>query len=223
MKYTLLHVGTPRTGTTSLWKLLAKHEEIAVSRVKEPIWKWDKKVDNYLDWFDIKDGTKVLCDCTPTSILLVDQRQYFYDLNQLESIERRCCLFARRPDPVQRVKSFLGSLLADHYLRQMHSTLIVDGKLAQNKLEFVVKTYINDDKLLDLTRAFFGAPNVFVVNLHEFNDKIDSFYHFLGVSLNNHKLEHHKNHAEFENTLNYVQYLKDLKIAHDYVDSIKGD
>jgi hypothetical protein len=218
-KYTLLHVGTPRTGTTSLWKMLRKHEDITVSKVKEPIWQWDKNIDHYLDWFDIKDGTKVLVDCTPITILLAYQRRYFRDISKLNKITRRCCLYTLRSDPIRRIKSYMESLSADYYLRKRHSALIVDGEISFKGLEFITYTYINDAAIIRMNHQFFGESNVFIVKLEEFNDRLSELYQFLGISQNsNILLEHYKNRADFEDSLDYVRYLKAVKIANDYID-----
>lgn len=214
-RYTLLHLGAPRTGTTALWNFFRKHNEITVSNEKEPIWNWDKRPETYLESFQIKDRTKVLVDCTPIIVLLHKNRQYFRDIDAV--VDRRCCLYTMRSDTMRRVKSYLEVLLADYYLRNKNSILIRNGKISLECLDFIVTEYVNDFKLIQMIQDFFGEDNVFVVHLKEFNKKKNDLFRFLDVLPNDITLEHEKNPILFENTVRYVNYLKSLSLIKEYL------
>ena len=218
--YTLLHVGAPRTGTTSIWEFFRQHEDVAVSKVKEPIWIWDKNIETYLDWFDIKGGTKVLLDCTPTSLLLLKNRKYFEEINNITSIERRCCLYTLRQDPIERVISQLDRLLADYYVRNQHSILIKNGEISFERMKFIVDNYIDDERIIRLSEGFFGTSNVFVVKVEKFNSRLSDIYNFLNISKDlSIEFDHYKNRVAFENSLGYVKYLKGVNVVQEYVAS----
>ena len=221
--YTLLHLGSPRTGTTALWNYFKKHNEMAVSIEKEPIWGWNKDVESYLKSFPILETTKVIVDCTPIIVLLHKKRNYFRNLDDIESITRRCCLYTYRSDIFRRVISYLEVLLADYYLRNKNSILIRNGKISVDSLDFILKEYSNDFKLIQMIVEFFGEKNVFVVHLKEFNKRKDNLYRFLGISQMLEDLEHEKNQVSFENTVNYLNYLKGLATVRNYAEKIKPE
>jgi hypothetical protein len=212
---TLLHVGAPRTGTTSIWNFFKDHTQVSVSIEKEPIWKWDKSSDSYLDNFIISNETKVLLDCTPIIVLLHEKRQYFRDLDNI--VDRRCCLYTVRSDAMRRVMSYLEVLLADYYLREQNSILIRFGKISMEKLEFIATEYVNDFKLLQMIEEYFGEKNVFVVSLKNFNNDRIKLFDFLDIDSSDKLLEHNKNQTQFENTSRYLNYLRGLVIVRKFM------
>ena len=190
---------------------------MSVSNEKEPVWIWDKNIQTYLNNFCITESTKVLVDCTPIIVLLHKNRQYFRDIDKIETVSRRCCLYTFRSDVFRRVASYLEVLLSDHYLRKKDSILIRRGKISMQMLEFIVTEYSNDFKLIQTISDFFGERNVFIVHLKEFNEKKNELYNFLGLSYVENNLEHEKNPVQFENTVNYLNYLKGLSVVRKYM------
>lgn len=75
--YTLLLLGPPRTATTSVWKALIQHKDIAPPEVKELLNKLyyryhliKRRPETFIQHFDIKENQKIILDGTPHAYIL---------------------------------------------------------------------------------------------------------------------------------------------------------
>jgi len=215
MKYTLMILGFPRTGTGSLWKFLSNHSQIAVSKVKEPIWEWDKNPDSYLDFYDIKGCTKVIADCTPVLTTKLWKTNYVKNLSKFSFIDRFCCVYTLRDDPFARVNSYIDLLIKSFYLkpeRRLELGFTRPGFLDENNefvekfLFYLCREYLNEYNVIKKAESFFKKEHFFISALCPFEQK--RLWQFLNIDEHEFEFLHDKNGLAFRNTLTYVKYLE---------------
>ena len=113
---TLLLLGTPKCGSTSIWKFLDKHPQIHSSTVKEALFCYEKEVgkkltrEKYLEFWNcnIIKSEDVLVDGTvnwwkPETIKECGILELIKDLK----IKRLCCLYTIRTPYIEAWRSRL--------------------------------------------------------------------------------------------------------------------
>jgi hypothetical protein len=216
MKYTLMVLGFPRTGTGSLWKFLDNHPQVSVSKVKEPIWEWDKKnPDSYLDFYEIKEDTKVIADCTPVLTTGLWKTEYVKKLSKLPFIDRFCCLYTLRDDPFARLNSYIDILIKSYYVKPWRwaeigfakpGFLDENNEFIEELLFFMCREYLDEHKMIKTAENFFRKENLFISKIAVFEQT--KLWDFLNIDRYVFELLHDKNGLVFRNTLGYVKYLK---------------
>jgi hypothetical protein len=160
MKYTYAIPGRSRTGTTSLWAMLKKHPQVAVSKEKDYIFTHGVE-DTYIkDAFNIKKDTKVLFEGTADWLYFVQVAV------NLEQIKRACCIYILR-DPKERMISLIDFRNRTHCFESAMFELKED-----NILQF--------DYLKEMEKII-GRDNIILINLDEIEKKQNRIYEFLEI------------------------------------------
>jgi len=177
--YILALVGQPRTATSSIWRTLSKHENIARSRMKEPMNRSHRRFiypRGYLDEFLINENTKVLLDATPGA--------YYYYFDRVKRIKEqfkdiRIIYFVRKPQ--------------DRLYSAIKMMVIARGKninININYPEFIINSLkIRKDKVSDvfhilwdsihLEHAYMITDKVFITRFD--NIILEDIFNFLEV------------------------------------------
>lgn len=188
MKYDLVFLGHSRTGTRSLFGMLAKHYQIQKSRTKEPLnpFKLDsifRDPKMYLRNFKVKRYTKVLLDGTPE--VYQHQQALMRSIKALEWVSNLKIIYTIR-NPIDKIKSYIKLLkiFQIHTGSEWASEWFGDMVLNESVFLDRVRLTLDSEHLKSATSI---ADQVYVGNLYQINSK--ELFRFLGVEEHTFKLE----------------------------------
>lgn len=191
---TLLLLGFPRTGTTTLWTFLNKHPKILSTKEKEPLQLYqninlgEKQYLKHWSKEKIEYGD-VLVDGTPMWWIM--QPELFKTI----SFNKVCCLFSIRRPYINWYRSFL-------YLNYY---LAVEKAFTNNFIDkngyinlSVLKQSIKLGFRHELTRIenIIGNENILVIDFDQLESQQKIIYDFLGVDNNYYNKIDHLNKAK---------------------------
>ena len=209
--YTLVVLGMPRTGTSSIWKFLRNHPQISVCKIKEPVWNWDKNPDTYLDLYDLNEDTKVLADCSP----ILETKFKLEAYNNLKVIDRFCCLYTLRC-PFARVNSWMNYILKAFFAKRERwirrgfkrpPYLDKNEQFMKHILFYYYCQRLREYNIIKEAEQLFTRQNLFITLLSKFDQRglwkflnVDDSYEFA--------FPHETNRIGYENARGYGVYLK---------------
>lgn len=216
MSYTLLILGHPRTGTTSLWNAFINHPEICGGIIKEKLPSNSIEYvepEDYIDYFygdDINDKTKVLIDGSSIAISLASRIEYLNKLKQ--NLSRICCIYTLR-NPIDRLRSYLYMRMRRNFLfpttSQKYKYLNDDCSIKYDYLKRSMSFLADEFSIIKKIETVLDRENMFICNLSEIEEKQNEIYEFLSISDFNVKLPHLAKHStKFTNNFKKVEQLK---------------
>lgn len=197
MKYKLVVLGLPRTGTTSIWKTLGDHPEISKSSVKEPylnLWFEDKVICDieYMKYYDANKS--VLLDGTPT-IYKKNYLQFLHSIQMFDVV----CIFVKR-DRRESISSKMEHDLLWWYSETSSKKprwIDDDHNIDTLKLKSDIKYYY-DRSSPDLDQIF-GKGHHITINIENLNRDQNRIYDFLEIERANLNFKMVKNRCEIKN------------------------
>ena len=207
----LFCIGCPKSGTTTLFKILCQHSQIHTPKFKEPFFFNNSSYQNGIDWYantyynDIKNEKWVL-DFTP-SYLYSDEA--LFRINEYSKGKGLKFIVMLR-NPVERAYSHYLHTLRDGLEEldfndaiQAESKRLLNHKnnlLSQLKYSYIYQSLYH--KHLSKYFEFFGRNNFFVINYDlqlldksEFKLMINDLQKFLEIKIENLNIEIKENFA----------------------------
>ena len=188
---TLLLLGTPKCGSTSIWKFLDKHPQIHSSIVKEALFCYEEGIGKkltrkkYLDFWDSNaiKNKDVLVDGTVNWWRPDTVRDCgVFDLIKDLEVKRVCCLYTIRTPYIEAWRSRLI----------LHLQFNLDGEKPHYVDKYGMINFKQVEELIH--RGFFAGikaienivakHDILVLKLNEIEKKQKDIYNFLGVSDN---------------------------------------
>ena len=225
----LFCIGSPKSGTTTLFKILCQHSQIHIPKFKEPFFFNNSNYQNGIDWYantyydDIKNEKWVL-DFTP-SYLYSDEA--LFRINEYSKGKDLKFIVMLR-NPVERAYSHYLHTLRDgledldfNDAIQAESERLLNYEnnlLSQLKYSYIYQSLYHKH----LTKYFesFGRNNFFVINYDsqlldksEFKLMISDLQNFLEIKIENLNIEIKENSAS-ESRFKFLQTLVNSNGLH---------
>ncbi|MHA1814868.1 MAG: hypothetical protein ACTSX1_02600, partial [Candidatus Heimdallarchaeaceae archaeon] len=180
MKYTYVFLGQGRTGTTSLWRMLRDHPQVAPSTTKEfPQFDTIPTIADYNKGFLITNKTKVLLNGLAES---KDSCIDFVNQAKKENEDVRvCCIYVLR-DAKERLISYYDLINKAFNIRGLtHRSIFTDGKIDFYKLQQNTIQDILEYNYIEEVEYCVGRDNILIVKFGEVERKQNKINEFLEI------------------------------------------
>jgi hypothetical protein len=180
MKYTYVFLGQGRTGSTSLWRMLRDHPQIAPSVEKEFL-QFDPmlSIAEYNKGFLIKNKTRVLLNgaagSTKYCLKFVSQAK-----KENENV-RVCCIYVLRDERIRLISYYDLVNKANERRNIQLEPVFTDGKLDYNKLKIKILYDIYLHNFLEEIERAIGRENILSLKLESIEEQQSKIYDFLKI------------------------------------------